>query len=88
MGHEVGHYVTGISIYQMIDSLTYNLNTVKCMILRCKFSEFKGIYGTTKTFPRFTLPSPVKVCSCHIFINPHPHPHPMSGTTLLISFST
>lgn len=69
-------------------SLTYNFNTVKCMILKCKFSEFKGIYGTTKTFPRFTLPSPVKVCSCHFFINPHPHPPPCQATTLLISFST
>lgn len=48
MGHEVGHYVTVIYIYRLIDllvSLTYNLNTVKCIDLKCKFNEFKCVCG-------------------------------------------
>lgn len=51
MGKKVGHYVTCIHIYLLIDVLlSLSYHRVKCRDLKCKFNEFKCVYGITKIF--------------------------------------
>lgn len=51
MGQEVGHYVTCIHIYPLIEVwLSLSYSRVKYRDLKCKFNEFKCVYGITKSF--------------------------------------